>query len=271
MDYKNFIELSLSQGVKLNIGQAIKDAFSMTGKHAGSYIGFTIVMFLITASASIIPFVGGVLAGILLSPALVVGFALFARKAEVENYTQFETFFDGFKTNYGQLIIVNLIIQMVLLGLSSIFLVSMFADLAPLLMEMIEASADPEYVLELYQEMGISMLQTLKENWYMFAAYFILTTVIQILYSLANYFVVFYGFGFWEAMESSRKLVGKVFGQVFVIMLIAGFIISLGTIATFGIGLLFFYPFVNLTSYAIFKQVAGFGDGEVALEDELKI
>ena len=271
MDYKHFIDLSLSQGVRLSIGESIKDGFNMVGKNAGSYIGYTIVMFFISMAAAFIPIVGGILTSVLLSPALLVGYAMYARKVDVDGNAPFETFFDGFKANYGQLIIVNLIIQLIVLGLSSIFLVSIFADLAPLLAEMIDAASDPEYMEEIMQELVIAMLNAFKENWWLFAIYMILTMVIQILYMLANYFVVFYGFGFWEAMESSRKLMGKVFFKALIIMIIAGFITVVGSMVTLGFGLLFFYPFLVLVYFSIFKQVAGFSDQNAALEDELNI
>ena len=271
MDYKSFIELSLSQGVRLRVGEAIRDGFNMTGKNAGAYIGFTIVMFLITMFASFLPFVGGLITGILISPALVVGYALYARKAEVDGRAQFETFFDGFKTNYGQLVIVNLIIQVILLGLSSILLVSIFADMAPLFAEMAESLSDPEYLDELIEEFALSMIANFTENWWLILIYIIVALAIQLMYLLANYFVVFYGFGFWEAMESSRQLISKVILPAFVTLLIAGIIMILGTLITLGFGIIFFYPFSVLVTYAIFKQVAGFASEDISLEDDLSI
>ena len=271
MDYKHFIELSLSQGVRLSVGESIKDGFNMAGKNAGPYIGYTIVMFFISMSAAFIPIVGGILTSVLLSPALLVGYAMYARKVDVEGKAPFETFFDGFKSNYGQLIIVNLIIQLIVMGLSSIFLVSIFSDMAPLFTEMMDAASDPEYMEEIMQEVILTMLASFRENWWLFAIYIILTLIIQVLYMLANYFVVFYGFGFWEAMESSRKLMSKVFVKAIIIMIIAGFIMLVGSMVTLGFGFLFFYPFLVLVYFSIFKQVAGFSDENAALEDELNI
>ena len=52
MDYKNYIQLTISQGVKLNIGQAIKDGFAHLGKNTGMYVGFSVVSFFIIIAAT---------------------------------------------------------------------------------------------------------------------------------------------------------------------------------------------------------------------------
>lgn len=270
MDYKNFINLSLSQGVNFSIGKTINEAFSLVGKNAGSYIGYTIVFFFISMAAGLfgafVPFIGGIAAGVLVTPALIMGYATFARRSELGEPTSFENFFDAFKINYGQLVIVNLILQLVQMGLMFLLFIPFFGDAMDLIQSP-EAFGDPDYIEEFLSEITATMIQ----YWWVFAIYIFASLTIQVVYALANYFVIFYGFGFWEAMESSRHLMGRVFIKSIVLFIIIGIIVGIGTVVTLFFGILFFLPFSILASYSLFKQLAGFADGEVALEDDLII
>ncbi len=270
MDYKNYIQLSLSQGVNFSIGKAIKDGFSMFGKNAGSYIGFLIVMFFISIAAGLfgmfIPFIGGIAVGVLVTPALLMGFAIFARKQILGENPAFETFFEGFKTNYMQLILVNLVLQLIQYGLLAILLIPIFGDL---LLEFQDPSIiqNEAALQEIFQEMAINIMA----KWWMFFLYIIFSIVIQILYMLANYYVIFYNFSFWEAMESSRHLMSKVFFKAFILNILVGFIVVIGSFATLFIGLLFLIPISFLINFSLFNQIAGFADQEQSIEDDLII
>jgi len=271
MDYKNYIQLTLAQGVQFSIGKAIKDGFSYLGKSAGSYVGFTLVAIFIIIAAALfsmfIPFIGNLALSILVIPALMMGFAIYARKGDMNEQAQFEDFFDGFKRNYSQLILANLVIQLISTLMSLLFLTPLIAELAPLFTTMLENIQNPEDVAGIGEELIAVMLS----NWWSVALAIVVSIVIQVLYLLANYFVVFYGFGFWEAMETSRQLMSKVFIKTIVLNIIVGFIMFIGIIATLGIGLLFLFPVSVLINFSVFNQVAGFAEGEVSLEDDLII
>ncbi len=271
MDYKNYIQLTVNQGIKFSIGQSIKEGFSHLGKHTGLYVGFSIVAFFIIMAAALfsmlIPFVGNIVVSTLISPPLIMGFALFARKSQLNQLPTFETFFDAFKQNYAQLILVNLIIQIVQGVLVLVFLSPIIAEIAPLFQTILAESSDPAAM----QGLGAELFAVLIENWWAFALAIIVAITVQVLYMLANYFVIFYGFGFWEAMESSRQLISKVFFKVIGLNIVVGIFLMIGTIVTLGIGLLFLFPLTILINFSVFSQIAGFADGEPKLEDDLII
>ena len=46
---------------------------------------------------------------------------------------------------------------------------------------------------------------------------------------------------------------------------------TVGTIVTLGFGLLFLFPLSMLINFSVFTQIAGFAEGEHAIEDDLII
>jgi len=269
MDYKNYIQLTLAQGVQLSISKAIKDGFGYLGKNVGAYVGFTIVGIFIIIAAAIfsmfVPFIGNLALSVMVIPALMMGFAIYARKSDMNQPTQFEDFFEGFKRNYSQLILANLIIQIISTVMTLLFLSPVIAEMVPLFTDMMQNIQNPDDAAEIGQEIFAIMLG----NWWAIGLSIVVGIVIQVLYMLANYFVVFYGFGFWEAMESSRQLMSKVFFKVIILNILVGLILTIGVIATLGIGILFLFPVTVLINFSVFNQVAGFASDEIALEDDL--
>lgn len=269
MDYKNYLQLTLAQGVQFSISKAIKDGFGYFGKSAGAYIGFAFVsVFIIIAAAifsAFIPFVGNLALGVMVIPPLMMGFAIYARKGDMNQQAQFEDFFDGFKRNYSQLILANLIVQTITTILTLLFLSPLIADIVPLFTDMMQNIQDPDAA----SEIGQDIFGILLRNWWAIGLAIVVSIVVQVLYMLANYFVIFYGFGFWEAMESSRQLISKVFFNVIILNIIVSFILVIGAIATLGFGLFILFPVSILINFSVFNQVAGFASEEIALEDDL--
>lgn len=266
--YSNYMQARLAQGVDFSIGEAIRRGFQLMGKRAGSYIGFLLVTILISFAASMvsgfIPFVGDYIIGVVLAPALAMGYALYCRKNELNLSPEFGNFFDGFKTNYGQLVLVNLVLQTIL-GLAALLLVLPFFREFQALLQGV--GGNPDVAIEVANDIGQKVL----ENWVVFVAFFVLVMVIYLLYSLANYFVVFYDFGFWESLEASRRLMSKVFFKTIGFYFVAMLIIIFGGLLTLGFGLLYLAPALYLMQYSVFEQVAGFDETEMRLEDDLII
>lgn len=269
MDYKTYIQLTISQGINFSIGQAIKDGFSHLGKNAGMYIGFSVVSFFIIIAAALfsmfVPLVGNLALSVLVIPPLIMGFAIFARKTMLNETPLFESFFDGFKTNYSQLILVNLILQIIQAVVLLALLSPIFVEMMPYVQEIAAAGQDPEAMQALIEEMVPIFLA----NWWVFVLVILASITIQVLYLLANYFVVFYGFGFWEALESSRQLMMRVFFKMLILNIAVGMLIVIGAIVTLGLGLMFLFPLTMLINFSVFTQIAGFAEGDHAIEDDL--
>ena len=269
MDYKNFVALRVEQGATFSIRQAFSDGFNYLGKNIGPFVGFTLVGGLISMVVSFIagsiPYMIGSLAmQAAFSPALVMGYAIYNRKWQQDQNPEFGNFFDGFKTNYQQLLIANLVLVIITLALTALLITPYLSGIKEMITE---AALDPD----LFQDIAMDMLATATEYWWTFVIYFILMLAIQILYLQVNYFVVFYNWGFWESMEASRLLMSRVFFKTFWFFILIGVFLAIGALFTLFIGLLFLYPAVMLMSYSIFEQLAGFEGAEHSLEDDLII
>ncbi len=75
-------------------------------------------------------------------------------------------------------------------------------------------------------------------------------------YTFAILFVIFTRVDFWEAMELSRKLVGREWFSIFGLTLVLGIINFIGALA-FGVGLLFSIPITYCALYAAFDDIIG--------------
>lgn len=265
MNYKYYIQNRKEQGFSLNIGKAISDGFSYFGKKPGPFILYLFVFFGISIMASfigLIPVVGSLLVAVLISPPLVMGFATYMRKVQTNDYPVFEDFFGGFKTNYTNLALVNLVIQGVGFLVGLLVFARIFGDFEGLMQSV---GGDPDAILDVFKELQV----TVQENILLLSISGIGYLLIYIFYSLSNYFVIFYGFNFWEALESSRILVGKVFFSLVGLIFVTGVLLVLGIVLTLGLGLLIFIPVLYLISYSAFEQIAGFQEPETEIEDDL--
>jgi len=75
-------------------------------------------------------------------------------------------------------------------------------------------------------------------------------------YVFAPFFIIFSKMDFWNAMETSRKLVGKEWFSIFGFLFVLVCINMLGAMAL-GIGLLFTVPFSYCAIYAAFDDIIG--------------
>lgn len=269
MNYKNFVALRIEQGATFSIRQAFSAGFTYLGKNMGAYVGFTIIGGLISmfvsGFAGLIPFyIGSLAVQAAFSPALVMGYAIYNRKWQKGENPEFGNFFDGFKTNYQQLLIANLVLVIITLGLTLLLVTPYISEIKNMITD---AALDPDLLGEIF----LDMLATAQEYWWTFVIYGIVVLSIQILYLQTNYFVVFYNYGFWEALEASRLLMSRVFFKTFIYFIAIGLLMVVGSIFTLFIGILFIYPAVMLMSYSIFEQLAGFEGTEHTLEDDLII
>ncbi|MEM6377806.1 MAG: hypothetical protein AAF705_06320, partial [Bacteroidota bacterium] len=70
----------------------------------------------------------------------------------------------------------------------------------------------------------------------------------------APYFIVFYKMPFWDAMETSRRLVGRQFWPLFAFMVLVGLLMASGVIG-FVVGIIFTIPIGMCVDYAAFADV----------------
>jgi len=79
---------------------------------------------------------------------------------------------------------------------------------------------------------------------------------LAVAYSFAIAFVVGRNFDFWEAMESSRKIISRNWFSFFAFLLVLG-LINIGGALLLGIGLLFTIPLTSCAIAAAFEDIVG--------------
>jgi hypothetical protein len=80
-----------SKGYNTDIGEYIRKGFHIFEKDMGSFIGYTVLFFVITTVASVVPF-----GPVLVSGPMSAGFFIVARKIRKGEPYEFGTFFKGF-------------------------------------------------------------------------------------------------------------------------------------------------------------------------------
>lgn len=252
------VETVLSEGYSFDLGGYISEGFKLFGRDAGPYIGFFFLSMIITIVLSYIPFLGS-LAGLFVNPALAAGWYIYVRNRELNVEPMFGNFFDGFKSpGWIQLVLANLItgifaglVAMVVLVPAVMILgLDIFSDLMAL-----QNTTDPE-------EMRDIMLAVFTGKLLLVILLAILAaSLIWVLYILAPMFILFRGMGFWDAMESSRKIVSKNYIQFLLLLIVMGVLMFIGTMLCC-LGLIVALPVFYLTMFAAFKNIMGIGEAE---------
>jgi hypothetical protein len=89
---------------------------------------------------------------------------------------------------------------------------------------------------------------------------------LAVAYSFAMCIMITYQQGFWESMEISRKVITKVWGQMFLLLLAILGINLLGGLLC-GLGLIYTFPYSMCILYAAFRDV--FKPGNEVMDDKI--
>src|SRR6478672_10366165 len=115
----NKLETALASGYNLDFSRYINEGFSLVFKDVWLFLGYLVVMAIISIGVSLIPMIGSV-SNMFVSPALAIGFAAMADKIRYDGQTQFSDGFDGFKRNYGQLVLGSFLTTVILVAIIAI-------------------------------------------------------------------------------------------------------------------------------------------------------
>ncbi|HHM21151.1 MAG TPA: hypothetical protein ENJ20_03915 [Bacteroidetes bacterium] len=235
------IEQIINEGYDFKFGDYISRGFDIVKKDWGAFLGFTLIFFLITIVVSIIPFIGSFAYNLFIGPPLVVGYYIVAHNLWNGRTTKFSDFFKGFDY-IGQLALTALVQGLIILVCFIPFILALWKS--GLVEWYVEALSDPMAFR--------GNLPPTVEWWH----YLLLLPVFyfSIAYSWSYLFVAFYKMSFWDALESSRKLITRQWFLVFVFMIVAFFIMMAGVLALC-IGILFTLPAFYCMIYAAFADV----------------
>ena len=253
------IEQIIAEGYDFKFGDYISRGFEIVQKNWGGFIGYTILFFLLTSVISLIPLVGFIANTFFISPALTVGFYLVAHKLWNNQNTEFGDFFKGFD-HIGQLALTALVQTLIVVAVMIPFFI------------MIKDSGLINWYMDLLNDpIGMQgAVPPTPAGW----TFILLLPVIYfgIAYSWSYLFVVFYKMQFWDAMESSRKLITKKWFLFFAFYFVIGIIAVAGMIVLC-IGLLFTIPAMYCMMYAAFEDITHLNaepeEGEADIEQHL--
>jgi len=220
-------------------GLYLKEGWKLFKGSASTLIVATILYFVVTLAANMIPVVN-IFAGILLPGALMGGMYYVIMDAGRGVEFNFSRIFDGFRLHFVHLTLVY--------ALSSIFIFA--AMLIPMLIGGVVfylmagptpdvTNAEPLIAYVVFVALLSILPAILVSGWYMFS----------------YLFVVDRNMGFWEAMEASRRIGFENHLQIFFLMLIIILILIAGFFA-FGIGVLVSFPLAMCVTYKAYENLS---------------
>lgn len=238
----------IAEGYDVPISDFVSRGFKLFNENMGNFVIYTLVFFAISFLLSFIPIVGQI-GSLFITPPLTAGFYLAAHKTRKEGGAELGTFFKGFDF-FVPLIMRSLATMGIAIILMLPFILLIYnSDFAAWMTEY-AATNDPT-LLESFPGLP---------KWYAFIT-LIPLIYIGISYLFADMFILFNGAHFWDAMESSRRLITKNWFSVFFLAIVGGVIVMVGFLLC-GVGALFTVPAYMCIVYLAFMTITKLDEGE---------
>jgi len=236
----------LEEGYSFNFSDYYKGGWDIMKSQLGTYIGITVLFLIIQFVISSIPYVS--ILSNLVSPILYAGYFIYARRI-LQNKQEASDLFKGFN-HAPNIILQSLIVGLMLVPLF-IILFSLVFPIGPFI-DYVVGSIGP-------QEFGELMGETFPSiGGMMFIAFFLVMIIaiyISISYIFAIPLIVDANLGAWQAMELSRKVVGKHFFSFLVYLILTGILMMIGIMITCGLGMLFVIPLIYCVIFSAYDQI----------------
>lgn len=229
---KNHLDYHLPYS-NLDIGSAISDGFDTWKKEAGSYIGLVLILIGISFGLAIIPIIGQIASGLIITPAMGLGAYLYTHKVVHSQQRQFGDFFKGFDY-IGPLIVAGLILFAFAIVLVAPVGIAAFV----------------------FTDIGMAPTDLFQSTWAIIAAvlFGLLGIYASMLILFYQHFIGFFNLDGWDAIKYSAKYGHKNWIYLFGFMILVGLISAIGIIG-FIIGVFVTYSMVFPMSYHAFRQM----------------
>lgn len=238
------IDRVLQEGYEFRFGDYISKGFDLVNKNLGGFIGYVLVYLLISMVVGLVPILGQI-AGFIIGPALLAGFYHVANRVDRGEQTAFGDFFKGFD-KLGNLFLTSLLTILIVFVTAIPGGIVIFTSGLSLTSFMMD---EPEINMSMIIVGALLMLIPLM--------------YLTVSYLFAPMLVWFYDLRPWDALETSRKLVGKNLGIILGFVLVMGIIASLG-ILLLGVGLLYTIPAYLCATYAAFADITRLNEDDEA-------
>lgn len=232
------IDRILQEGYNFRFGDYISKGFELVNKNLGGFVGYAVTYLLISTVISFVPILGQI-AGLVIGPALMAGFYHVAHRVDLGEMPAFNEFFKGFD-KLGNLFLTSFLTALIIIGSAIPGIILLFTTGFSMTDIILGGSEDVNSTMII-----VSVLLMLIPAMYL-----------GVSYAFAPMFVWFYNLQPWNAMETSRKVVGKNWLSMFGFSLVVGLIAALG-ILLIGVGLLYTLPACMCAVYAAFADITG--------------
>ena len=250
-EYLSVADNLRTKGYQFEMGKYISEGWKKGTAVIGWFILFLIISVIFSTVSGFIPVIGSLANSWVISPALSAGLILFMKHKYDKDESDFGLIFKGFTTNFGHVILVNILVGLIsILGLLPFILSFLSAFDFDTLIDISQMANDPSAI----QEMGQMILGSIDSIGLGLFISIILILIITVLFSLANYFVVVGGLTAVASIGASFGIVKKAFFPIL------GFFIVLGLINVVGIlclvvGVLVTMPVTIMAMYAMFHHI----------------
>ncbi|MEN8249293.1 MAG: hypothetical protein ABFS32_10215 [Bacteroidota bacterium] len=238
----------LTHGYEFRMGKYFSNGWNFYKEGLGNYLGFTIIFLVITIVIALIPFVN--LLNSIIQYALVAGLYIYTRNM-LNNKGDFPQFFQGFNS-FGQIFLFALVLFAFALPAVIVFVIYLIPE--GLINDLIMGDVDPQYIAE-------DILYMFEENMGMIGLMYMLLLAyfayLYISYSFTLILIVDRNMNFWDAMETSRKVVAKNFFSFLGMYILMFIMITFGVLFTCGLGIFIAIPFSYLVVFSAYNDIIG--------------
>ncbi len=238
---------------KIDAVKSIQEGFRIAGMNWGLFIGFTILLFVVSSVLGMIPYVSQVITTFL-NPILGLGVGIVAHKMATGQNLSFNNYFDGFQKWQ----------PLVLLTLLKILITIIFA--APLIYLCFEAFGGIENLRIIADnsrpgdtEFATEKFDIIKRAWrnmngFLIFGTFLLAMIPFVIFMFSEMLVWFKNAEPVNALTESANIVKDNIGQVLAWFVLTFLIVVVSALPC-GLGLLFTVPALGCATYAAFASV----------------
>ena len=241
------VQRVIDNGYSFDLGDYISKGFKIIQKNLGLFIAFILVFIVISVVLSVIPVIGQLASSLIVSPCLLAGFLIAAKKSDDNQPLEFGDFFKGF--DFLKPLLVTILIQAAI----------MIAVMIP-------------FGLAFYVGGDMNALEAGDPSGIPFWSFILLLPLIYlaVAWGMTSFLIVFHKMSAWDALEASRQIITKQWFMFFLFGIVVGIIVMLGMVAL-GVGILFTLPAGMAMQFAAYRDIVGIPghSEEMSISDHL--
>lgn len=234
-----------------SIGLALSDGWNLVSKNLGYYILGGIITMVIAFGVGIIPFVGGIVNNLILSPCLMGGAVYVTwRISRGKGWTDFGDMFKGF--SFLQPIAISTLIQGIV---TTALAVLVFFNFLQELVDIFKLSQNSDMFTR-QEELSNAFLRLFLDSRFLVSMFILMAALLFIsaMWAFKIHFIIIYKMQAWPAMEMSRRIARHNLWQLIGLFILMSVILIISALPC-GIGLLFTLPWLIGATYSAFAQI----------------